>query len=218
MHHFYEWLIRPYHDYDTYMIYLEIIAATTGVVSVYYSYKRNILVYIFGFISSLIYVFLLYDWELFGDMLLNSYYLLANLFGFVIWAKHLESESKIKVYIEYANKRKLKKALYIFLITMISTPFLYAHQKNLSVIELPTYSYVDSFVTAVSFAGVYLMIKRCIESWYLWAIADIISIPLFLYKGYGITAIQYTVFLVLVWLGWREWRAKLNVQSQECVI
>ena len=65
MHHFYEWLIRPYHDYDTYMIYLEIIAATTGVVSVYYSYKRNILVYIFGFISSLIYVFLLYDWELF---------------------------------------------------------------------------------------------------------------------------------------------------------
>ena len=101
---------------------------------------------------------------------------------------------------------------------MISTPFLYAHQKNLSVIELPTYSYVDSFVTAVSFAGVYLMIKRCIESWYLWAIADIISIPLFLYKGYGITAIQYTVFLVLVWFGWKAWRAKLNVQSQECII
>ena len=56
MHHFYEWLIRPYHSYDTYMLYLEIIAATTGVISVYCSYKRSILVYFFGFISSMIYV------------------------------------------------------------------------------------------------------------------------------------------------------------------
>ena len=94
------------------------------------------------------------------------------------------------------------------------TPLIYAYQKGLVVTQLPLYSFVDSFVTALSFAGVYLMIKRCIESWYLWAIADIVSIPLFIYKGYGITAIQFSIFLVLVWLGWREWRYQYQTQNK----
>ena len=146
-------------------------------------------------------------------MFLNLYYLLANLFGFIIWAKHLESKSKTKVYIEYSNKQKTKKALYIFCITILFTPLIYAYQKGLVVTQLPLYSFVDSFVTALSFAGVYLMIKRCIESWYLWAIADIVSIPLFIYKGYGITAIQFLIFFSLS-LAWME-RMALSISDSK---
>ena len=146
-------------------------------------------------------------------MFLNLYYLLANLFGFIIWAKHLESKSKTKVYIEYSNKQKIKKALYIFCITILFTPLIYAYQKGLVVTQLPLYSFVDSFVTALSFAGVYLMIKRYIESWYLWAIADIVSIPLFIYKGYGITAIQFLIFFSLS-LAWME-RMALSISDSK---
>lgn len=83
MNYLYEWLIRPYHNYDAYMIYLEAIAASIGIASVICAYKRSIFVYIFGFISALIYVYLLYSWELFGDMILNCYFLLANILGFL---------------------------------------------------------------------------------------------------------------------------------------
>ncbi len=73
-------------------------------------------------------------------------------------------------------------------------------------------------MTGVAFSALYLEVQRSIESWYLWAIGNAVSIPLFIYKGYGITALQYCVFLVLVWFGWKAWRAKLNLQSQECII
>ncbi|MDE5020852.1 nicotinamide mononucleotide transporter family protein, partial [Francisella tularensis subsp. holarctica] len=77
------------HNYDAYMIYLVAIAASIGIASVICAYNLSIFVYIFGFISSLIYVYLLYSWELYGDMMLNCYFLLANILGFFSLFKHI---------------------------------------------------------------------------------------------------------------------------------
>lgn len=212
MNFLYQLLIHSFSSLDA---YLELVAASTGVAGVYFSYKRNILVYVVSFISSLIYVYLLYKWELFGDMLLNFYYLIMNVVGFYAWLKHFEGDSKLHVYVTKASNHQIKISLYIFIITFVITPFMYALQKQISLIDLPIYSFVDAFVTAISFSGVYLLIKRVIESWYLWAIADIVSIPLFIYKGYPITALQYAAFLLLVYLGWREWVNDYNKNKLE---
>lgn len=65
--------------------------------------------------------------------------------------------------------------------------------------------------------GVYLLIKRAIESWYLWAIVDIIPIPLFIYKGYNVTALQYAIFLILVYLGYKEWLRNYNQNKHHSI-
>ncbi|MED7789301.1 nicotinamide riboside transporter PnuC [Francisella sp. 19X1-34] len=212
MHYIYQLLVALLKDYQT---SLETVAAICGVLSVYFSYKRNILVYVASFISSIIYVCLLYTWQLFGDMLLNLYYLITAIIGFYLWMRHLEGDSKVQVYVTKATKHQIKISIYIGVATLIVTPFLYALQKQVSVLNLPAYSYVDSFVTAISFAGIYLLIKRVIENWYLWALADIISVPLFIYKGYNITALQYAIFLVLVYYGWKEWLRDFKQNSSE---
>ncbi|NDT34845.1 nicotinamide mononucleotide transporter [Francisella tularensis subsp. holarctica] len=213
MNYLYEWLIRPYHNYDAYMIYLEAIAASIGIASVICAYKRSIFVYIFGFISALIYVYLLYSWELFGDMILNCYFLLANILGFFALFKHIEKNSKTIIKIKKATVSEKNKALIIFILTVSVTPFLYAYQKNTTILNLPTYSYVDSFLTATCFSALYFQITRSINAWYLWITADIIYIPLFDYKGVGITAIQYLIFLNLVYFTLRKWQITLKRQQ-----
>jgi len=97
IHHLYEWLLKPYQNYEAYMVYLEIIAASTGVISVYLCNKRNIFTYVFGVISAIIYM--LYKWELFVDMFLNCYFLVVNVAGLFIWKNHLEKGGHINVYI-----------------------------------------------------------------------------------------------------------------------
>ncbi|ALB01563.1 hypothetical protein ACH24_02170 [Francisella persica ATCC VR-331] len=213
MNYLYEWLIRPYHTYDTYMIYLEAIAASVGVASVICAYKRSVFVYILGFISALIYVYLLYSWELFGDMILNCYFLLANIVGFFVWLKHIEKDSKTIINIKKSTPSEKKKALMIFIVTVLITPFLYASQKNAAILNLPAYCYVDCCLTATCFTALYFQITRSINAWYLWITADIIYIPLFIYKGAGITAIQYTIFLALVYLTLRKWQITLKKQQ-----
>ena len=54
------------------------------------------------------------------------------------------------------------------------------------------------------------MTKRKVENWIFWIIGDIICIPMMLYKGLGITSVQYLAFTVMAFIGWFEWKNNLK--------
>ena len=71
--------------------------------------------------------------------------------------------------------------------------------------------YADTFTTGMFFAAMWLMANKKIEHWILWIIANSISIPLYLVKGLGFTAIQYFLFLILAYQGWLAWKKKCRI-------
>ena len=73
---------------------------------------------------------------------------------------------------------------------------------------------VDSFTTAIFFVGMWLMARKKIEHWIFWIIGDIISIPLYLYKGMGLTSIQYIIFTIIAIFGYLEWKKSYNNSKQ----
>jgi nicotinamide mononucleotide transporter len=60
----------------------------------------------------------------------------------------------------------------------------------------------------------WLMANKKIESWIFWIVGDIITIPLYSYRGLGILSLQYLIFLILAIQGYYEWKKTLNKQSQ----
>jgi nicotinamide mononucleotide transporter len=73
--------------------------------------------------------------------------------------------------------------------------------------------YLDTFTTGIFFAAMWLMANKKIENWTLWIIGDIVSIPLYLIKGYGFTAIQYTIFLIIAIMAYFAWRKAIEEQK-----
>jgi nicotinamide mononucleotide transporter len=73
-------------------------------------------------------------------------------------------------------------------------------------------AYVDTLTTALFFVGMWLMAKRKIENWLLWIVADIISVPLYFYKGLTFSSIQFLLFTIIAILGYIEWRKFLQKQ------
>ena len=71
-------------------------------------------------------------------------------------------------------------------------------------------AYVDTLTTALFFVGMWLMAKRKIENWIFWIIADIISVPLYFYKGFTFTSLQYLGFTILAIFGFLAWKKHLN--------
>ena len=61
---------------------------------------------------------------------------------------------------------------------------------------------MDTLTTAIFFVGMGLMARRKIEHWLFWIVGDIISIPLYFYKGLTLTSLQYVIFTLIAIYGY----------------
>lgn len=199
-----EYLFHQYNNYPTFEIYLEITAVIFGLLSVLYAKKDNILVFPTGMISTSIYVYLLWKWSLLGDMMINGYYFIMSIYGWYLWTRKNQGEQEHPIS-STSNIEKLI-ALFIFIATITFVVGVYLFFNKFT-----TWSaYVDTLVTGIFFVGMWLMAKRKLENWILWIIGDIISIPLYFFKGYTFTSIQYILFTLIAYYGYLEWKKTLN--------
>ncbi len=199
-----ELLFAQYKGFPTHEIILEITAIIFGLISVLLAKKNNILVYPTGIISTLIFVYLLYKWELIGDMLINGYYTTMSVYGWYLWT--LKKDDKAEYPISVMNKKEIGLSIIIFVITVLFVILVYHFFDKFT----SWTAYVDTFTTGIFFVGMWLMAKRKIENWIFWIIGDIISIPLYFYKGYTFTSLQYLIFTIIAIYAYLEWKKLLQ--------
>jgi len=84
----FNWLFGQYADYATIFIALELIAVVFGILSVLLASKTNILAFPIGLVSTAIFVYLLWKWQLFGDMFINAYYTVMSIYGWINWSNN----------------------------------------------------------------------------------------------------------------------------------
>ncbi|MGY8931015.1 MAG: nicotinamide riboside transporter PnuC, partial [Flavobacteriales bacterium] len=200
-------LFEQYSQYQTKDIVLEIIAVVFGLLSVWYSKNNNILVFPTGMISTAIFIYLLYKWVLLGDMMINAYYFLMSIYGWFIWTR---KENNTITPISRVTNNEKKIGIIIFLSSLVFVYLIYVYFDKWGTIT----SYVDNITTAIFFVGMWLMAKRKIENWIFWIIADIISIPLYFYKGLTFTSLQYLIFTFIAIAGYYSWKKILNKSLQ----
>lgn len=229
MNEFLQFFIEPYSNASYLNISLEFFAALFGIISVYFAKKENILVFPTGIISTGLYVYLLSQWNLYGDLIINIYYTLMSIYGWYMWSRIIDDQDH-HIPISRTSLSDKWKAFGIFLFTSVFVIVVYRYYNvmpnhlnfsesvNYAVQKLTSGSlqefreatpYLDTFTTGIFFAAMWLMANKKIENWTLWIAGNIVSIPLYFVKGYGFTGIQYTIFLILAIQGYFAWRKHL---------
>jgi nicotinamide mononucleotide transporter len=207
MYDFLNLMFEQYSQYQSIDIALEIIAVFLGISSVWFSKNNNILVFPTGMISTAIFIYLLYKWVLLGDMIINAYYFVMSIYGWYIWTRKKDnSETQIT-----SIKSKEKKAsIIIFVSSLMFTYLVYVYFDKWDSVT----AYIDNLTTAIFFVGMWLMAKRKIENWIFWIVGDIISVPLYFYKGLTFTSLQYLIFTFIAIAGYYSWKKILNKSHQ----
>ncbi|MBF0597556.1 nicotinamide riboside transporter PnuC [Faecalibacter rhinopitheci] len=216
MNNLIEFLIAPYRDYSPLQIGLEITASFFGILSVIFSKNRNIWVYPTGIISTFLYIYLFFSWGLYGETLINLYYTSMSFYGWILWNKKTEDDN-IHVEVEWALAKDYLKSIWLFVTTFLFILLLYHFRPIIDGI-IPyrsfatlTWNYtfidfVDATLTGVFLIGMWLMARRKIDNWIFWIVGDIVMIPLLLYKGYGISSLQYFIFTIIAYQGLLQWK------------
>ena len=185
------------------LTWLQGLGTLFGIVQVVLARQNNIHNYLFGIVSILISIWVLYQSALYADILLHLYYLIMSIYGWFYWQF---GQQKSEAPISTSDMSEHLKALGIVLgcFTLMSY-WLSFH----------TDSYVpiwDAVVSAFAWAGMWLMAKRKLENWIYLNISNIISIPLLVYKELYIYA-GMTVFLFIMGTsGYLKWR---NIMRKE---
>ncbi len=185
--------------------WLEIVAASFGLISVWYAKKANILVYPTGIVSVLIYVYICFNSQLYADMGINFYYFIFSVYGWIMWSK--KGENKEEKPVTFCNKKNCTVSLFVFI---VSVGVIISLLKIFKADDAQYWSngipYIDTFTTSIFILGMWLMALKKVENWIFWIIADVVSVPLYFYKGLVFTSLQFFIFLILAVMGYMEWR------------
>ena len=201
-------IFEQYGQYSNIDVSLELIAVFFGLLSVWFSKNNNVLVYPTGIINTSIFVYLLVKWELLGDMIINVYYFLMSIYGWYYWTR--KSNNIGYTPITRIHSTDIKIILIIIISSVLFVSYLYSFFEKWSGFV----SYVDIITTAIFFAGMWLMARRKIESWFFWILGDIISVPLYFVKGLAFSSFQYLIFTFIAIAGYYKWKSIYNNKKQ----
>ena len=201
-------IFEQYSQYSNIDISLELIAVFFGLLSVWFSKNNNVLVYPTGIINTSIFVYLLVKWELLGDMIINVYYFLMSIYGWYYWTRKSNNEGYTPI--TRIHSTDIKIILIIIVSSVLFVYYMYSFFEKWSGFV----SYVDIITTAIFFAGMWLMARRKIESWFFWILGDIISVPLYFAKGLAFSSFQYLIFTFIAIAGYYKWKSIYNNKKQ----
>ncbi|MBR1977582.1 nicotinamide mononucleotide transporter [bacterium] len=150
---------------------LAMISAICGILYTIIAGKGKISAFIFGIIGTLACALLSFKVALYGNFALHLFYFFPmEILGIINWKKHLQRENQEII------KTKLKKhELFVLagIATLIEGAIYLILTKAGDVAPL-----TDSMMCTLSLAGMYLTVKRCIEQWGVWTIANLLSIAI----------------------------------------
>ncbi len=208
MNHLIDFFIEAYYSTPAIYILLEFIAFVFGIVSVVYAKRTHILVYPSGLVATIISVFLLYKAGFFGDMMMNFYYSVMSVYGWWNWARKKDNVPVLGISRTTINEKSV--GVLMFFLTMLVTYGVYSFYDY----ELTTTNYIDIVTSGIFFTAMWYMANKKIENWILWIIADVITVPLYAYRGLGMLSLQYLIFTILAIQGYLQWKKHLSNSKQ----
>ena len=204
-----EFFLEPYKDTPMMDIVIEVIVFIFGIASVWYAKKENILVYPTGLVATILTVYLLYKAGYFADMTINAYFTIMSIYGWFNWAK---MKNDVSVYqISRTNTKQKIIGVILFFVTIVVMYGVY----QLFDRPIEQENYIDMVTSGIFFTGMWFMAIKKIENWTLWIIGDLISIPLYGYRGLGILSLQFLIFTILAVMAYIEWNKIIKNKEQE---
>jgi nicotinamide mononucleotide transporter len=190
----------------------EYIAVVSGILSVWYSRKENILVYPVGLVNTVIYIYLSFQYHLIGEAAVNLYYTIMSIYGWLLWSKRNQRQEPL-VRVTYSSAKEWQHQLLFFGAFYLGIYVaLYYLKQSFYEGAIP---WADAFASATAFTGMWLMARKKVESWYWWIATNIAAIPLYFVKGLVFTSIYYFVLFIMAITGLIEWRRRANKRFAE---
>ncbi|MBR5465661.1 MAG: nicotinamide mononucleotide transporter [Alistipes sp.] len=187
-------------------LFLQIVGVALGLLYLYLEYKADIRLWIVGLIMPCVHGLLYFKAGLYADFSMQLYYILAGLYGWIVWHNAPRKKSSSARQIQHTPTRWIVPLVVVYGAAHALIYLFLTHYTN------STVPFWDALTTALSVVAMWMLSRKLIEQWLVWGVVDLITVGLYLYKGIPLTACLYGLYTILAVVGWMRWR-KLSIKS-----
>ncbi|MDR0799545.1 MAG: nicotinamide riboside transporter PnuC [Dysgonamonadaceae bacterium] len=163
--------------------------------------RQNWIMWIIGIISSIFYIYIFFEAQLYAETGLNVYYAAMSFYGLYCWKFVPTKEERRGV--QQISQSQIIKSGIIGGCLFAGLSFCLARYTH-SPVPFP-----DAFIATLGIIATWMTAKKIIESWYLWIVSNFFAIGLYIYQQLYPTSVLYVVYGILSIIGLREWRKSL---------
>lgn len=178
----------------------ETLGFVTGAWCVYLVTKQNVWNFPIGIANNVFFFIVFYRAAIFGDAWLQVVYLILGVHGWYVWLHGGERGTERRV-----SHAPVAVLLATVAVVLLGTWGMTAVLRAVS----GAAPLLDAFTTVLSLAAQGLLNWKFLENWYVWILADVIYIYLYISRGLHLTAVLYLFFLGLCVVGLMRWRKAL---------
>jgi nicotinamide mononucleotide transporter len=189
----------------------ELLAVLSGFAYLYCTIKQYIWLWVWGTISSLLYVYVFYSSVFYAGSVLQFYYVCISIYGYWFWYKNRHNSDKEDDRLKVSHAGSTRLAVFVMVITALTiiTGFFLKKFTN-SVVP-----FSDAFTFAGGMIATWMLTRKFIEHWLFWIVIDSFSTILYFRQKLHLTAILYFVYLVMAIVGYFQWKKSI-LEHDEC--
>lgn len=183
-------------------------AAALAVAYLLLAIRQRISCWLAAFVSSCLYVWVLFGARLYMESALNAFYAAMAVYGFRQWIRG-SGTGRLDVSSWPWQRHALALAAVAGL-SLLSAYFL----RRWTPAAWPL---VDSMVTWSSVFATYLVARKVYENWHWWLVIDSVALYLYFTRHLYATMLLFALYLALIVLGMREWRRSMRPAAHAAV-
>ena len=185
---------------------LEFVAVLMAILYLVLAAKEDVKCWYAALISSLIYIYIMYQADLLMESILQVFYVLMAIYGWLQWKNIINTNIVL-------NIKSWKKSNHFFAITIVLI-LSFISGATLEKYTQAALPFLDAFTTWGSIITTYMVAKKILENWIYWFVIDTISILLFVSRGLLPTAFLFGLYLVIIFFGYKSWKKILDTGNE----
>ena len=175
----------------------ELLAVVFGIAYVLLAAKESLWTWLFAFLSTIIYTILFWEGALVSSSLLNFYYMIMAVYGFILWRSGGVKGEELEI-----SRWSLRKNVTVIISGLFIAIFLAYLSDTYTEAKFP---YLDTFVMVFSVIATWMLAKKVLENWIYWMVVDSAAIVLYWKSGYLATIILFVLYVILAFYAYYSW-------------
>lgn len=176
---------------------LELLAVVLAIAYLLLAIRQSIWCWYCAAASTVIYIWLFFDARLYMESVLNVFYFVMAVYGWMVWTRGRDATHELPV-VSWPLKIHGTAIVVVILLSAINGYLLTRFTDA-------AFPYIDSLTTWSAIWATFLIARKVLENWWYWLAIDIASIFIYWSRDLQLTSLLFVVYVIMIPFGLISW-------------